>query len=306
MSGATYFRRRRTIHVPVTLSVLLMVLNVILMVTWIVILAGRAYLFAMILGTVLFTLILIGLVVYLIVAIKEVRLNQRQANFVDSVTHELKSPIASLKLYLETLQLRTVDQEQQARFYQYMMDDLNRLDRLINQLLEVGRLDAIATEAAAEDVAVEPLLRECAIAACLHHDRPLSQVRFDLQPASIRGGRLALEMIFRNLLDNALKYGGAEPDVEVQVRVIGKNKVVTRISDSGPGVHPEIRNKVFGLFYRGGSELEREHSGTGLGLYIVHSLVRRMKGRISIHSRGREPGAVFKVELPGRAEQCVS
>lgn len=306
MNGSAYFRRRRTIHLPVTLSVVLMVTNVALMVIWIVILANRAYLFALVLGTVLFSLSLVGLVVYLIVTIQEIRLNQRQQNFVDSVTHELKSPIASLKLYLETLQLRSVDEEQRNRFYQFMMDDLDRLDRLINQLLQVGRLDAIVTETAAEDIPVESLLRECALAACKHHNRPLSQVVFDLQPAFIHGGRLALEMVFRNLLDNALKYGGTDSEVEVQVRVIGKDKVVTRISDSGPGVPQDIRHKVFGLFYRGGSELEREHSGTGLGLYIVYSLVRRMKGRVSIHSRGRTSGAVFKVELPGRAEPCAS
>src|SRR5690606_8034007 len=101
MNGSAYFRRRRTIHLPVTLSVVLMVTNVALMVIWIVILANRAYLFALVLGTVLFSLSLVVLVVYLIVSIQEIRLNQRQQNFVDRVTHELKSPIASLKLYLE-------------------------------------------------------------------------------------------------------------------------------------------------------------------------------------------------------------
>lgn len=306
MASSTYFRRRRTLHLPVTLSVVLMVLNIVLMVFWIVLLARGTYYLALTFGTVLFSLSLVGLVVYLIVTVKEVRLNQRQANFVDSVTHELKSPIASLKLYLETLQMRTVSDEQRSKFYRFMMDDLNRLDRLINQLLEVGRLDAIATVTTEEDIPAEELLRECAAAACVHHHQPLDRVTFDIQPAILRGGRLALEMVFRNLLDNALKYGGDDPQVEVQVRVVGKDKVVTRISDNGAGVPADIRTKVFGLFYRGGSELERKHSGTGLGLYIVYTLVRKMKGRVTIHSRGRLPGAVFKVELPGRAESCAS
>lgn len=293
--------RRRTLHLPITLSVLLMSLNVVLMVCWIVILARMYWWGALTAGTVLFALLLVGLVVYLVLAIKEVRLNQRQVNFIDSVTHELKSPIASLRLYLETLELRAVSDEKRHEFYRFMKEDVVRLDVLITQLLEVGRLDAMVTEQRAEDVEVEPLLARCAAAACSHHRQPAEAVRLRIDPAVWRGPPIALEMVFRNLIDNAVKYGATKPQVEVEVRPRADGTVVTRVSDNGAGIPLDLRKKIFQLFFRGGSELERTRAGTGLGLYIVHTLVKLMRGKIHVHGRGELPGAVFEVELPGRA-----
>ena len=135
---SSVLRRRATLHLPITLSVVLMVLNITLMVCWIVIFAQRSFLGMLVLGTVVFAIILLGLSFYLFLMIKEIRLNQRQANFVDSVTHELKSPIASLKLYLETLEMRTVSEEQRGKFYRVMEHELERLDHLITQLQKVG------------------------------------------------------------------------------------------------------------------------------------------------------------------------
>lgn len=304
---ALQFARRRRIRVPITLSVALIVLNVALMICWIVLLAMENYWSALAIGTVIFALILVGLVLWLVVTIKDFQLSLRQANFVDSVTHELKSPIASLRLYLETLQLRPLDDAKRSEFYQVMMEDLVRLDRLINQLLQAGRLDALVTEAETEEVDLEPLLRRCATSACNLHEMPLETVRLAVPPLSVRGARLALEMVFGNLIDNAIKYGGATPEVTVEAKPVGTGRVVTRISDNGEGVPPDLRNKIFRLFFRGGRELERMRRGTGLGLYIVYTLVRKMHGRISVHGvEGRATGSVFEVELPGRATSCAS
>ena len=267
-----YFRKRRRLRLPITLNVVLMSLNVVLMVVWIVWLAREQAWGSLTIGTIAFSLILVGLVFYLVLMIKEVRLNQRQSNFIDSVTHELKSPIASLRLYLETLQMRKLDREQRDEFYSVMETELGRLDQLINHLLEVARLDAIGQESEPEDIAIEPLLRKCAESACAHHKCSVDEVfTFSFQPAVINGRRLVLEMIFRNLLDNAIKYGAETPAVDVQVQVKSRGRVVTRISDNGQGVESEIRKKIFRMFYRGGSELERTQKGTGLGLYIVRT-----------------------------------
>lgn len=296
----TALRTRTTLHLPITLSVVLMVLNISLMILWIVLLAQITWWSALIAGVVIFAAILAGLSFYLVLIIKEVRLNQRQANFVDSVTHELKSPIASLKLYLETLELRTLDDQQRTKFYRVMEQELERLDHLINQLLEVGRLDAIGTQSDPYEIELEPLLRKCAQAACAHHKCEESEtVHYDLQPAVLHARGLVLETVFRNLLDNAIKYGDSPPQVEVQVRV-ERGRVITRITDNGEGVPPELRKRIFGLFFRAGSELTRRQKGTGLGLYIVHTLVRQLKGRITVHDRLGEPGSVFEVDLPGR------
>jgi two-component system, OmpR family, phosphate regulon sensor histidine kinase PhoR len=256
---------------------------------------------ALIVGIVVFALILVGLSFYLFLMIKEVRLNQRQANFIDSVTHELKSPIASLKLYLETLEMRAVTDEQRAGFYRVMEQELERLDHLISQLLEVGRLDAIGQQSDPEDILVDSMLRRCGDAACAHHKRDEAEtITYDIQSAVLRARPLVAETVFRNLMDNAIKYAGDPPRVEVQVRVTDRGRVVTRIADNGHGVPPELRKRIFGMFFRAGSELTRRQKGTGLGLYIVNTLVRQMKGRVTVHDRNGQSGSVFEVDLPGR------
>src|SRR5690606_18883847 len=124
----------------------------------------------------------------------------------------------------------------------------------------------------------------------------------DVEPSVVHARRLVLEMIFGNLLDNAIKYAGKVPAVEVRVRANGDGRVVTQIIDNGEGVPPHLRKKIFKIFYRGGNELERKQKGTGLGLYIVRTLVRILKGRITVLDREGESGSVFEVDLPGRAE----
>jgi signal transduction histidine kinase len=295
------------LHWPITLSVVLMVLNVALMVCWIVLLAHLNSWGALTIGTAVFALILVGLSIYMYLTIKEVRINQRQVNFVDSVTHELKSPIASLRLYLETLQMRQLDDQQRTEFYGVMDGELRRLDDLISHLLEVGRLDAIGHDSAPEDIELGPLLQHCAETACAHHKCSEGQVfTFDLEPAIVPASRMILDMIFGNLIDNSVKYAGKPPAVDVQVRVKDRGRVVTRISDNGEGVPHAMRKKIFKMFYRGGKELERRQKGTGLGLYIARTLIQMLKGRISVQNRTDGPGSVFEVELPGRAAPCES
>lgn len=294
-------RTRTRLKLPITLSVVLIALNVTVMVCVIVFLARQAGWGALISLVIALTLMLVGISFYLFLIIKEVRLNQRQANFVDSVTHELKSPIASLKLYLETLEMRSVSDEQRSRFYQVMGEELDRLDHLISQLLEVGRLDAIGEQSDPEDIPLETLLHKCGAAACAHHKKEESTtIVYDLQPAIIHARPLVVETVFRNLMDNAIKYAGDPPSIEVQLRVSDRGQVLTRITDNGHGVPPELRKRIFGLFFRAGSELTRRQKGTGLGLYIVNTLVRQMKGRVSVHDRLGQSGSAFEVVLPGR------
>lgn len=297
MSNA--LRSRMTIGLPITLSVVLMTLNIILMILWIVLLMNSAW-GPLIIGVLVFALMLVGLSFYLFLMIKEVRLNQRQANFIDSVTHELKSPIASLRLYLETLEMRALSDEQRTKFYRTMEAELERLDHLISQLLEVGRLDAIGQQSEPEEIDVESLLRRCGAAACAHHKIDEAETMiYDFQPVVVFARPLVLETIFRNLLDNAIKYAGEPPRVEVNVRVGERGKVVTKIIDNGQGVPPELRKRIFRMFFRAGSELTRRKKGTGLGLYIVNTLIKQLNGRVSVHDRPGQAGSVFEVELPG-------
>lgn len=296
-----YVRRGRTLRLPITLSVILMTLNVTLMVCWIILLARSGAWSVLTIGTVVFALILVGLIVYLFVMVKEVRLNQRQANFVDSVTHELKTPIAALRLYLETLQIRDLDADQRADFFRTMEAELLRLEHLINQLLEVGRLDAIGQQYDPEDILLADLLQRCANSACAHHKKQMQEVvSFDLQPIIVHARPVVLEMIFGNLLDNAVKYAGEPPQVQVVASMTARGRAHVQIIDNGEGIPADQRRQIFGMFYRGGRELERRQKGTGLGLYISRTLAQILKGSISVHERQDGPGSVFEVELPGR------
>ncbi|QDT97696.1 sensor histidine kinase [Gimesia aquarii] len=295
--------RSGRLRLPITLSVVLMSLNIALMVFWIVLAAQIYWWTALTIGTVVFALILVGLTFYLILTIKEVRLNQRQSDFIDSVTHELKTPIASLKLYLETLQLHSLSEEKRGEFYETMKVELERLDHLISQLLEVKRLDALGMESDPEDIALEPLIRHCARVECNRRHLEVDQIfEFDFEPTVIHSRRILLEMIFRNVIDNAIKYGSAQPRILVQVRLSKGGRVITRIMDNGEGVDPEIRKDIFKIFYRGESELERRKTGTGLGLYIVKTLVHLLGGKVTVHDRLDESGSVFAIDLPGSAE----
>ncbi|MEE2707477.1 MAG: HAMP domain-containing sensor histidine kinase [Planctomycetota bacterium] len=295
-------RHRHYRYLPFTLSASLMALNVALMVCWIILLAQQSLWGAMTVGIVAFALMLLGLSFYLVLTIKERRLTQRQVNFIDSVTHELKSPIASLRLYLETLQQRRLTDVQRSEFYETMAAETQRLDALISQLLEVARLDAIGQQDPPEEIDLVPLLESCASAVRLRRRCGEREVfKFDLVAAIVPAPRMMLEMIFGNLLDNAIKYGGQPPEVEVHMHVNKHNRVVTQIADNGRGVPPEIRKSIFRLFFRGGEELQRRQKGTGLGLYIARTLVRKLGGKIDVREREGRSGSVFEVELPGKA-----
>lgn len=280
---------------------MLMTINITLMVVLIVQLAQKNLWMALTVGSVALGISLFGITFYSLLTIKEIQLNRRQSNFVDSVTHELKTPIAALRLYLDTLMMRDPGPEDRREFYETMNVELTRLDRLINQLLEVGRLDAIGQQSEVESVSVAELLQQCAETACLHHKVEVSDVfRFELASLTLSSRRLILEMIFGNLLDNAVKYGGTPPRVTVQAFPRGTDRVVVRIRDNGAGVPPENRRQIFQMFFRGRDELQRTKAGTGLGLYIVRTLVGILKGRIFVAVTEPGAGGVFEVVLPGR------
>lgn len=301
---------RRPLSLPITLAVVMIVLLVVLTVGWVLLNVFGAlansrwagvYWALLSIGTTFTLLLVVGVVMYLALTIKAINLTRRQSNFVDSVTHELKSPIASLKLCLQTLSRRQMSGQEAADFYRYMLEDVERLDHLINQVLDAGRVDSQPVDGEEEDVVLEPLLRECAEMVCLRYRVPNDTVALRVVPSIVRGRRVDVDMIFRNLVDNAVKYAGVPPQVEVSVEVENGRTVVARVADNGPGIPSRLRRAIFGRFVRIGSELEREKPGTGLGLYIVRNLVRRLRGRVRVLDRPTGPGAMFEVRLPGRA-----
>jgi len=304
---------RRSLKAPITLGVVMIVTVVALAIGWVAINIIAAtvnpdstavYYVALAIGTIGLGVVLAGVIAYLTLTVKAINLNRRQSNFIDSVTHELKSPIASLKLYLQTLARRTVDEAQSADFHRIMLADVERLDQLINHLLDAARIERGSDAAEPEDVRLDELLRHCANAVCVRHNVDADWVDIDSPAMVIRSKPTELEILFRNLIDNAVKYGGDPPEVRVTARVSGQQAVV-RVSDNGPGIPPNLRRKVFGRFVRLGSELERSKPGTGLGLYLVRSVTRSLGGSIHIETQSGGIGNGLESEPSGTAF-CVT
>jgi signal transduction histidine kinase len=304
---------RRSLSVPILLAIAMITLLVVFGVGWVLVTVFDAledtnrsglYWALLSIGSAFILLLVVGVVLYLILSIKAINLTRRQSNFIDSVTHELKSPIASMKLYLQTLSRHHVDQQLAADFHRFMLEDLERLDHLINQMLEAGRLDAERPRDERENVDLAELVRECAAAVCMNYRVPAHTVRLDLQPSVVFGRRVDLDIIFRNVIDNAVKYAGTPPQVEVSLHPTGNDRLLVRIADNGRGIPAHLRRKIFGRFVRLGFELEREKPGTGLGLYIARTLVRQHRGQIRVRDPEKGPGSVFEVLLPGREMQA--
>jgi two-component system, OmpR family, phosphate regulon sensor histidine kinase PhoR len=300
----------RSLRWPITLGVAMFIMLLALMVGWIV-LSWRGfrvdstwaglYIALLSIGATLLTLAIVGTALYLTLSIKAINLTRRQSNFIDSVTHELKSPIASLKLYLQTLNRRHVGAAEQEVFFKDMLEDVERLDQLISHLLDVARLERDREAPQPEDLRLDEIIRACAEAVCQRYQRPAETITLNLPPTMVRAACVDLELIFRNLIDNGMKYASDDrPLVEVSIQADEAARVVVRVSDNGPGIPHSLRHLIFGRFVRLGSELEREKPGTGLGLYIVRTMVGRLGGKIRIRDRERGGGTTFEVQLPGR------
>ena len=301
---------RRSLGWPILLGVVLIGSIIALGVGWVLVSIAAAlgsknaafYWAVLGVGVALLVLVLIGVIVYLALTVKAIALSQRQSNFIDSVTHELKSPLASLKLYLQTLTRRSVPPEQQADFHRFMLQDVERLDTLIDHLLDAAKTLQRRPSAEDEVSPLLPVLERASATAVQRHGVPAESVRLVVDstaaPLVVRAREADLEIVFRNLVDNAVKYSLPLPAVEVTAAVASPGRVRVRVADNGPGIPVSKRTQVFRRFVRLGSELERSTPGTGLGLFLVKSLVKQMRGRVDVRGRLPPPGTVFEVELP--------
>jgi two-component system phosphate regulon sensor histidine kinase PhoR len=292
--------KRPSLTAPITLGVVMIVLVVILAVIWIIgLLFSVGNLAILATGTVLLAGVLGGVIAYLTLTVKAFNLNRRQSNFIDAVTHELKSPIASLKLYLQTMARRSVDQQQQQDFHKIMLEDVERLDSLINHLLDAARIERKVEASSEQDVRLDQLLEQCGSAICIRYQVPSETVQIDSPQVTVRSQLIQLEILFRNLIDNAVKDGGSPPRVQVRVRPNADSGVMVSILDNGAGIPSNQRRKVFGRFIRLGNELERSTPGTGLGLYLVRNVIKAINGSIRVSDRELGSGTEFEVVLPG-------
>jgi two-component system sensor histidine kinase SenX3 len=257
------------------------------------------------LGTVLFLLLIGGLVVIVSLLVREVRLNERQSNFVSAVTHELKTPVASLKLYLDTLQMRDLPESRRVDFYRTMREDLDRLNSTINNVLNAAMYtDRPIVDPQPLDLA--RLVRRAMDLTRTRHQLPRESFAYvGPEALRLRGDAQALETAVLNLLDNAVKYSKEKVEVEVEIGTDGDGQAHLRVKDHGIGMSRAHLRVIFNRFYRIGAEVRRSHTGTGLGLFIVKSVVKGHRGTVTAESPGPDRGSTFTVTLPGIIESAA-
>jgi signal transduction histidine kinase len=302
---------RKSLKWPILVAILMIVMLVGLTIGWVLLNVFSAldaektsrsaiYWILLSVGAVFFACLLAGVILYLIWIIQNINLNRRQSNFIDAVTHELKTPIASLKLYLQTLNRRDVQGSQRQEFYATMMEDVDRLDRLINQLLDVARLQRDRQDLDAKEwVSLRELVEECVSRLAKQHSVSTDLFRMEIEDCQVLAHRIDIDVLLGNLLDNAIKYSAQEPEIEIRITFQNASALIA-ISDNGQGIPRHLRRKIFWRFYRAGDELERRKPGVGLGLFLVRSIVERLKGSIVVSERIEQPGATFLVTLPAR------
>ncbi len=239
-----------------------------------------------------------GLVLIFVLLLREVRLNERQSNFVSAVTHELKTPVASLRLYLDTLEMRALPEERRAEFYRTMRQDLDRLNTTINNVLHAAMYtDRPVLDPQPLDFA--RLVRRAVELTRRRHQLDAGAVRFaGPETLTLRGDAGGLETAVLNLLDNAVKYSRERVHVEVELDATAEGQARLRVRDQGVGMSRAHQAFVFNRFYRIGSEVRRSHTGTGLGLYIVRSVARGHRGSVTAESAGPDRGSTFTLTLP--------
>ncbi|MGA3293562.1 MAG: HAMP domain-containing sensor histidine kinase [Candidatus Acidiferrales bacterium] len=292
--------RRKAIAFFVVLGVCLVALAMTLNVSWIILHWRQGVL--LFLGFLGFFAIILGLILNTTFLVREIRRNERHDSFINAVTHELKTPIASIRLYLETLQRREVDPAQRQQFYKLMLEDSDRLLATVEQVLKAGEVGYKHTSSRPMEVDFAGLVREC---------MELARTRHHLQPAALhwdgavngagvklQGDPGELRTAVSNLLDNAIKYSGDNVDVSVQLDTPDDDRVVLRVRDRGIGIPPGELKRIFKRFYRVPRRSASQVKGTGLGLFIVRAIARAHGGRVFAESGGEARGTTVTLELP--------
>jgi two-component system, OmpR family, sensor histidine kinase SenX3 len=290
--------RTKAIAFFITLGVCLVALAVFLNITWIVFHWRQVV--PLVLGIIFFGVIIAGLVVNTIFIVREIRRNERQDSFLNAVTHELKTPITSIRLYLETLQSRSIDEEKRRDFYRIMLEDSDRLLATVEQVLKAGEARH-ASRRNWQEVDFAELARNTLQLARLRHNLKPEALRFGTDPPEhlvVMGNPEELRTAVFNLLDNAIKYSGEHKNIVVDVRTPDIDSILFSVRDQGIGIPRVELKRIFNRFYRIQNRATGKVKGTGLGLFIVRAVVRRYGGDAYAESQGEGLGSTFTIRLP--------
>ena len=253
----------------------------------------------LVLGILLLLIIIAGVVLNTIFLVREIRRNEQHDAFINAVTHELKTPVASIRLYLETLQKRSVEEPKRQEFYRIMLADSDRLLTTIEQVLRTGRMGAASRKLNLSRFAVGDVVEECLVKArTLHSLAPESLEYLPGPAAPILADADEVRAAVSNLIDNAVKYSGGNPKITVETARVDGKYVTVRVKDEGPGIPKMELKRIFRRFHRVPGPLASRVKGTGLGLYIVRSVAKRHGGRVWADSEGPGRGSTFVLQLP--------
>jgi signal transduction histidine kinase len=296
--------RRRSVIFFTVLGICLVALAITLNISWIVLNWQTGVL--VVLGLVFFIPIIAGMVLNTIFLVREIRRNEQHDSFINAVTHELKTPVASIRLYLQTLQTRDLDEAKRREFYRIMLEDSDRLLQTIEQVLQAGSSGSRWRRIARTRVDLGEITNECVQLARTRFHLDADALIYDYLVASRRpvviGDPDELKAAIWNLIDNAVKYSSGDVRVRVELLEMEGERFAVRVTDSGVGISPTELKRIFRRFYRIPASVAMRAKGSGLGLFIVRSVAKKHGGRAFAESRGQGHGATFTLLLPKAAE----
>lgn len=292
-------RRRKTAIFFLVLGICLSVLAVALNVGWILLNLREVVL--LVFGIIFFALIITGLILNTIFLVREIRRSEQHDAFLNSVTHELKTPIASIKLYLDTLRSRDVAPEKRDEFYKIMLADTDRLLQTVEQVLNAGSAREKKRQMSIEKLDLATVLSEAVeiVRSRYNLDENILRMSETGDGLEVLGDAAELRTVFLNLIDNAVKYSGDDRRISIRAKKTTLNKKVdVFIRDNGLGIPAGELKRIFKRFYRVQNESAKDTKGTGLGLAIVRSIIEKHGGKIKADSKGEGRGSTFVVQLP--------
>jgi signal transduction histidine kinase len=292
-------RRTKAIVSFTVLGVCLVALAIFLNVSWIIFHWRQVV--PLVVGIIFFGLLIVGLVVNTIFLVREIRRNEQQDSFLNAVTHELKTPIASIRLYLETLASRNLDETKRREFYRIMLEDTDRLLGTVEQVLKAGEVRHGSARKNWQEVQFSTMVREVVVLARLRQNLSPEVLSLGTTPPeeiTILGSPEELRTAVLNLLDTAIKYSGDKKNIVVDLLTPNLDTVLLRVHDRGIGIPRNEVKRIFKRFYRASNFKTEKVKGTGLGLFIVRSIARRHGGEAYAESEGEGRGSTFSIRLP--------